>query len=82
VDMYVPGCPPRPEMLMGGILLLHEKIRKGEPRARLVLPEGSGRRGPGNPEGVPRSDRRDPGNPEGVPRSEGPRSGAPVHQEA
>ena len=27
VDMYVPGCPPRPEMLMDGILKLHSKIR-------------------------------------------------------
>ena len=27
VDMYVPGCPPRPEMLMDGILKLHEQIR-------------------------------------------------------
>jgi NADH-quinone oxidoreductase subunit B len=28
VDMYVPGCPPRPEMLMYGILRLHENISK------------------------------------------------------
>jgi NADH-quinone oxidoreductase subunit B len=27
VDIYVPGCPPRPEMLMFGILTLHEKVR-------------------------------------------------------
>src|SRR5437879_13858737 len=27
VDIYVPGCPPRPEMLMYGILKLHEKAR-------------------------------------------------------
>ena len=39
VDMYLPGCPPRPEMLIDGILRLHEKIVKGEPRSKLVLEE-------------------------------------------
>jgi NADH-quinone oxidoreductase subunit B len=28
VDIYVPGCPPRPEQLMEGILKLHEMVKK------------------------------------------------------
>jgi NADH-quinone oxidoreductase subunit B len=28
VDMYLPGCPPRPEMLLHAILKLHEKIQQ------------------------------------------------------
>jgi NADH-quinone oxidoreductase subunit B len=27
VDIYLPGCPPRPEMLMDAILKLHEQIQ-------------------------------------------------------
>ncbi|PPJ30810.1 NADH-quinone oxidoreductase subunit B [Nocardia nova] len=39
VDIYLPGCPPRPEMLLHAILKLHEKIQQmplGVDRAEAV----------------------------------------------
>jgi NADH-quinone oxidoreductase subunit B len=59
VDVYVPGCPPRPEALLEGVLLLQEQVgRERRPLSWVIGPQDTTRPSLPSPRDLKRATRQ------------------------
>jgi NADH-quinone oxidoreductase subunit B len=42
VDVYIPGCPPRPEQVLDALIMLQERVQRGEGHSQITLKAEAG----------------------------------------